>query len=183
LTNTPHSQSRPDWSPDGNFVLFQQTSSEANFDLWYVAMHDGRKLAPFRETKYQEFGGRFSPNSKWVAYTSDETRRQEIWVESFPASAVRQQVSIDGGLDPVWSRDGQELFYRSPGGNLMAVPVRHDATVVRFGTPTVLFPIGPQAYDVSLDRKEILTLANLRASDVSPLTLFLNWRQKLERRP
>ena len=143
LTNTPHSQGRPDWSPDGNFVLFQQTSSEANLDLWLVAMHGDLNARPFRETPYQEFSGRFSPDRKWVAYASDQTGRQEIWVESFPPTPMRQQVSADGGARSCLGQ-GREgtLFYRSANANLMAVPVHTDTGIVRFGTPTVLFPSG-----------------------------------------
>ena len=183
LTNTPHSQGRPDWSPDGNFVLFQQTSSEANLDLWLVSMHGDLSARPFRETPYQEVSGRFSPDGKWVAYASDQTGRQEIWVDSFPPTPMRQQASADGGVDPVWGRDGKELFFRSANANLMAVPVHTDTGTVRFGTPTVLFPVGPAAFDASQDGNRFLTLTNVRASEVSPLTLFLNWRQKLESRP
>ncbi len=182
LTNTPHSQGHPDWSPDGQFILFQQTSSEGKFDLWYVSVTGERRATPFRETSYQEFDGRFSPDGKWVAYTSDQTGRQEIWVETFPPATQKLQVSTDGGTDPVWRKDGQELFYRSLNGNLMTVPVRNESGPIRFATPTVLFAIDATAYDVSKDGTRFLTLANVRSSEVSPLTFFLNWRQKVDAR-
>jgi Tol biopolymer transport system component len=180
LTNTPHSQARPDWSPDGRFVLFQQTSSEGKFDLWYVSVSGARNATPFRETPYQEFGGRFSPDGKWVAYTADQTGRQEIWVEAFPPATQKQQVSTDGGTDPVWRKDGRELFYRSSAGSLMTVPVRYESGMIRFGPPAPLFAIDAKAYDVSADGARFLTLSNVRSSEVSPLTFFLNWRQKLD---
>jgi serine/threonine protein kinase len=182
LTNTPHSQSGPDWSVDGKFVLFQQTSSEANFDLWFVSAID-HTAKPYQETAYQEFDGRFSPDGNWLAYTANQTGRQEIWVDSFPSPTSKQQVSVDGGAYPVWRRDGNELFYRSPDGNLMAVPVQHGSGTLRFGPPTTLFPIGATAYDVSPDGSRFLTLARVRPDDVTPLTLFFNWQQKLDKRP
>jgi eukaryotic-like serine/threonine-protein kinase len=117
-----------------------------------------------------------------VAYTSDQTGRQEIWVESFPPATQKLLVSMDGGTDPVWGKDGQELFFRSLNGNLMSVPVRYESGAIRFGAPAVLFPIDATAYDVSKDGTRFLTLANVRSSEVSPLTFFLNWRQKLEAR-
>ena len=84
LTETPHSQAAPDWSPDGKFVLFQQTSREANFDLWFVSMTEDRQAVPYLQTPHHDSGGRFSPDGKWVAYTSDQSGRQEIWVAPFP---------------------------------------------------------------------------------------------------
>jgi dipeptidyl aminopeptidase/acylaminoacyl peptidase len=183
LTNTPHSQGRPDWSPNGKFVLFQQTSSEANLDLWAVTTDAEHKATAFRQTPAHESSGRFSADGNWVAYISDDTGRQEVWVESFPPNPTRQQVSVDGGVDPVWRRDGRELFYRSVSGSLMAVPVRYDSGIIHFGTPAVLFSVGPAAYDVSQDGSRFLTLTPVRPSEASPLTLFLNWRHKLENRP
>jgi eukaryotic-like serine/threonine-protein kinase len=182
LTNTPHSQSRPDWSPDGKFVLFQQTSSEANFDLWYVSPTGDQIAKCYEQTPHQEFGGRFSPDSNWVAYTSNQTGRQEIWVGSFPLPTSKQQVSANGGVDPVWSRNGHELYYRSADGALMVAAVQPGSGTLRFDSPRTLFPIERTAYDVSADGR-ILTLVGVRPNEVAPLTLFLNWQQKMLKHP
>ena len=148
LTNTPNSQATPDWSPDGKFVLFQQTSREANLDLWYVSMTGDRKGVPYLQTTHQESRGRFSPDGKWVAYTSNQSGRQEIWVAAFPSPTTNQQVSFGGGENSVWRRDGKELYYRSAQGNLMAIPVESVAGKLRFGTATILFPMAATVYDV-----------------------------------
>jgi len=180
LTNTPHSQGRPDWSPNGKFVLFQQTSSEANFDLWFVSMTDGRQAVPYLQTPHQESDGRFSPDGKWVAYTSNQSGRREIWVAAFPPSVTNQQVSFGGGENAVWQRDGKELFYRSADGNLMTVPVEDVAGTLRFGTAKILFPMTATVYDVAPEHDRFLLLTPVRAPEVSPLIVLLNWAQKLK---
>jgi len=179
LTNTPHSQSTPDWSADGKFVLFQQTSREANFDLWYVSLTGDRKAVPFLQTTHQESRGRFSPEGKWVAYTSNQSGRQEIWLAAFPSATTNQQVSFGGGADAVWRRDGKELYYRSADGNLMTIPVEDVAGKLRFGTATTLFPMTATVYDVAPQGDRFLMLTRVRAAEVSPLVVLLNWQQKL----
>jgi Tol biopolymer transport system component len=179
LTNTPHSQITPDWSPDGKFVLFQQTSREANFDLWYVSMSGDRKAVPYLQTTHQESRGRFSPDGEWVAYTSNQSGRQEIWVAAFPTPTTNQQVSFSGGENPVWRRDGKELYYRSAEGNLMAMSMDVGGKL-RFGTANILFPMMATEYDVAPEGDRFLMLTRVRAPDVSPLIVLLNWQQKLK---
>ena len=180
LTETPHSQAAPDWSPDGKFVLFQQTSREANFDLWFVSMTEDRQAVPYLQTPHHESGGRFSPDGKWVAYTSDQSGRQEIWVAPFPQPQTNQQVSFDGGDRAVWRKDGRELFYRSAEGNLMTIPVEDIAGKLRFGKATILFAMTAMVYDVAPEHDRFLMLAPVRAPEVSPLIVLLNWQQKLK---
>ncbi len=181
LTSTPHSQGAPDWSPDGKFVLYNEVSAEADLHLWVLPTSGDRKPTPYLQTPFQESGGRFSPDGKWISYTSNQSGRQEIYVQSFPATATRQQVSLDGGSDSLWRRDGKELFYRSPDGNLMAVPVQSIAGGLQFGAPKALFPIAGSAYDVSPDGRRFLVLAPVRGPEASPLTVVLNWQSKLDR--
>ena len=180
LTNTPHSQATPDWSPDGKFVLFQQTSRDANLDLWYVSMTGDRTAVPYLQTTHQEARGRFSPDGKWVAYTSNQSGRLEIWVAAFPSPTTNQQVSFGGGENSVWRRDGKELYYRSADGNLMAVPVEDVAGKLRFGTATSLFPMAATVYEVTPGDDRFLMLTRVRTTELSPLVVLLNWQQKLK---
>jgi dipeptidyl aminopeptidase/acylaminoacyl peptidase len=183
LTDTPHSQSNPDWSPDGKSILFHQTNSQGNFDLWVVSTSEEHKTTLFRETAAQESAPRFSPDGKWIAYVSDQSGRQQIYVESFPPSRTQQQASVDGGNAPVWRRDGNEVFYRSPDGVLMGVPIHSVDGRLQLGTPTALFPVGRSAYDVSLDGRQFLLLSPVREPEGSPLTVILNWQGRLPVRP
>ena len=102
-------------------------------------------------------------------------------MRSFPAGPTKQQVSLNGGSNSVWRRDGQELFYRSPEGNLMAVPIESVASSLRFGSPKILFPIPSDAYDVTVDGRRFLLYVPSRGLDSEPLTVLLNWQEKLNR--
>ena len=82
-----------------------------------------RKPFPYLQTEFNESYGRLSPNGRWLAYTSDETKRAEIYVQTFPTPGGKWQISTNGGFSPVWSRDGKELFYIGSDQKLMAVEV------------------------------------------------------------
>jgi Tol biopolymer transport system component/DNA-binding winged helix-turn-helix (wHTH) protein len=180
LTDTPHSEIGEDWSPDGKYVLYTETSSDAQFDLWILPLVGERKPAPLLPGQGQESQGRFSPDGRWISYTSDESGRQEVYVQSFPLSETKMQVSTDGGSYSVWRRDGKELFYCSPAGNLIAVPVRPFVGKLEFGPAKVLFPIprtlDRPAYDVAADGQRFLTFVPSREAEASYLTVVLNWQ-------
>jgi Tol biopolymer transport system component len=108
LTNTPHSQTVNDWSPDGKFLLYTETSTEAELDLLGAADERRSQTVCLHETRLQEFGGRFSPDGKWISSISNESGRQEVYVRSFPWTANRQQVSINEGSNSIWRKDGKE---------------------------------------------------------------------------
>ena len=79
---------------------------------------------PFLATEFSEYQGRFSPDGRWVAYVSNESGEQEVYVQSFPASGGKWQISTDGGAQPVWRHDGRELFYINPDRKLMSVEIK-----------------------------------------------------------
>jgi Tol biopolymer transport system component len=114
----PHS-----WSPDGKFLLHTYYSygfdAKTRNDLWLVPLTGDRKPAPLLQSEFQEIRGQFSPDGKWVSYTSDQSGQNEIYVQTFPANGAKRQVSANGGDFSHWRKDGKELFYRSPSGKLM----------------------------------------------------------------
>ena len=127
----------------------------------------------------------FSPDGRWIAYTSDEAGQANVYVQSFPGPGGKYQVSKDGGLQPVWRADGKELFYLGVDGTLMAVPI--DATgQFDAGVPQALFPtdaltIASQAYAVTKDGKRFLVGARPRQSSVAPLTVLVNWMAAIQK--
>src|SRR5262249_31375853 len=155
-----------DWSPDGRFLLYTETNTDTQYDLYILAIGDAHQPIPLLHSRAQESQGRFSPDGKWISYTSDESGRREIYVQSFPFNGTRFQVSIKGGDFAVWRRDGRELFYRSLDGTLMAVPVRPTGALLEFGMPKALFSISG-AYEVSLDGQRFLTLSRNAGSQPS----------------
>jgi Tol biopolymer transport system component len=110
------------WSPDGRFLAFTEFSSETGPDLWILSLEGRRSARLFLRTPYAEWGGAFSPDARWLAYTSNDTGLAQVYVQPFPSLGERIQISTAEGREPVWSRDGRELFFRCWNG-LMGVNI------------------------------------------------------------
>jgi Tol biopolymer transport system component len=173
-----------DWSADGRFLLFRTNDPKTGNDIWVLPMTGDRKPFPFVQTPYNDGWASFSPDGKWIAYSSDESGTNQIYVQPFPATGDKSQVSVDGGFTPFWRRDGKELFFLAPNA-VMAVDVELGARF-RVGVPNQLFQfpafgaIG--AYlraSVARDGKRIL-LATTGTEEESPLTVLLNWTSALK---
>ena len=102
-----------DWSPDGKTVVIEALTAERRSDILLVDVSTPGKSRPFLATPFAESSGRISPDGRWLAYQSAESGRDEIYVQAFPAGGGKVQVSSSGGTQPVWARDGRELFFRS----------------------------------------------------------------------
>jgi len=133
-----------------------------------------------RVTPFNEGDGQFSPVGGWVAYTSDESGRNEVYVQGYPGGANRISVSSGGGIQPGWSRDGKELFYVT-GDAVVAVAFRPDGS---FGPPHKLFEranflFNPKfrSYDVSPDGKRFLMMRRDEGSVPRQLNVILNWSE------
>ncbi len=172
-----------DFSPDRRHLMYSTLSLDTQFDLWLLPMAGDQKPVPYLKTRFSESHGQFSPDGKWIAYRSNESGRDEIYVQTFPASGTKYLVSGGGGGYPRWRVDGKELFYRALDGRLMAAPVQTTEFGLEFGAPVALFhviePLGqfPYPYDVSPDGQRILALAP--AKDVT-LTVLINWQAGLK---
>jgi hypothetical protein len=128
----PGAQFPTDWLHDGSALLVNQNAGANRFDI-LVLPADGSAMRPYAATSAQETAARISPHTHWVAYTSDESGREEVYVDSYPRPGFRVMVSQGGGVDPVWRGDGRELYYWH-GDALIAVPI--DGS--RGGRPPVL---------------------------------------------
>jgi eukaryotic-like serine/threonine-protein kinase len=176
-----------DWSPDGRLLMYTRISTATLDDLWVLPTSGDRTPVPVLVTPFNESHGQFSPDGKWIAYTSNETGQEEIHVRSMAARGSTR-VSTSGGSFARWRTDGKELFYRSLAGRLMAVPVTTVAEGLEFGTPVALMqivePLGrfPYPYDVGPNGEKILTLPPVgNEHDVIPLTVIVNWEAGLKR--
>ena len=178
-----------DLSPDGHLLLYEETTDDNHMNLWVVpralASPGGRKPTPYRRLASNQINAQFSPDGKWIAYTSDESGRQQVYVQSFPASGdAKWQVSIDGGDFARWRRDGKELFYRAPDGRLMSASVRieeHGLELV--GLLFYSASLNPRVrthypYDVTPDGQRILAFS--RAEDNSTTLNVMNWQAAVE---
>jgi serine/threonine-protein kinase len=159
-----------DWSSDGRFIAFTNTSfgqieSELRGDVWLIDMARGRKIIPLISTPFHESNPAFSPDGRWLAFTSSETGRAEVYLQSFEASNAphltgeRHLISRQGCASLRWRRDGKELFYLAWDGRLYGVPISLHSKP-KIGKPAPLFTISTEAraavhslmgFDVSAD--------------------------------
>src|SRR2546421_5248322 len=128
-----------DWSRDGRFIIYGLIDPKTSWDLWVLPLEGDRTPFPFLQTDYDERQAQFSPNGKWVAYTSIESGKIEVYVRPFPVGAGKWQVSSGGGDQPRWRGDGKELFYLSADHKLMAVEVNTEALTFEHRAPNALF--------------------------------------------
>jgi hypothetical protein len=148
-----------------------------------------RKASVFLSTPFNEVQGRFSPNGRWMAYASDESGRFEVYVRPFPAASGQTLISIAGGMQPEWRRDGKELFYISTDGKLTAVPVTTDGDMFTAGTPRALFDVDvpepsapyPSDYAVTADGQRFFVNTVVDQPTRPALTVILNWTAEIRK--
>jgi DNA-binding winged helix-turn-helix (wHTH) protein/Tol biopolymer transport system component len=174
-----------DWSPAGNFLLYTTLDPTTKLDLMLVPMSGDRKPVPLMRTPFNEAQGRISPNGRWLAYVSDESGAQEVYVQRFPSLGSKRIVSIGGGVEPMWRKDGKELFYLAPDYSIVSVPFQPGELPV-IGRPKALFraPINTSTtrnhYAVTPDGKRFLINVEDQSSYLSPITVMVNWVEGLE---
>jgi len=177
------------WSADGQLLVFHQVHLQTQRDIMVFRLSD-RKVEPFLRTPFTEGGARFSPDGRWLAYASNESGRPEVYVQPYPGPGGKWQISTDGGAEPVWNRNGRELFYRS-GNKMMAVETTTQPTFSA-GKPRMLFegqyltndfPNLSAAYDVSGDGQRFLMVKETEAArSTAQINVVLNWFEELKQR-
>jgi len=180
-----------DWSPDGRFVVFSIISGLGSTDLWVMPMFGDQKSTPLVQTEFSERQARFSPDGKWIAYTSNPSGTFQVYVESFPTSGGKWQVSAAGGAQPQWRADGKELFYVAPDRKLMAVEVNGAGAAFTAGIPKVLFELNVISafpgggsvmhYAGTRDGQRFIVNTVVGDSAQVPITVVLNWTAGLKR--
>jgi Tol biopolymer transport system component len=165
-----------DWSPDGRFILYTNGIPDGTHHLWALPMTGDRKPFPVTQSAFSEIAGRFSPDGRLIAYVSDESGRDEVYVQTFPQAVERLQVSSGGGSPPEWRRDGKELFYLSPDRQLMSVAIE-TRPVFKTAAPRPLFRIGPDFWidDVAPDGQRFLARVSEGEATRSLIHLVFNW--------
>ncbi len=165
-----------DWSLDGRYILFMSDGAKTGLDLWALPLFGDKKPLEVAHTAFREMAGRFSPDSRWIAYQSNETGREEIYVQPFLGPGGKQQISNDGGSRPEWDHDGRELYYRNSRGSLMAVPIKVNGSAIDAGKPAVYGPSSLLWPVVLRDGQRFLVDKVVRPSP--PVTVLLNWKPR-----
>ena len=181
------------WSRDGRFLFYQSSGrSVTKGDLWVLPLEGDRKPFSFQSSGFNSDDGQFSPDGRWVAYVSDESGRNEVYVRTFsPATATtgsdtggKWLISTAGGTEPRWRGDGKELYYLAPDNMMMAVEISANPAFSA-GVPKSLFQaprypsfISENHWDVTRDGKRFLFAAQ---STQAPFTVVLNWQAGLKK--
>jgi eukaryotic-like serine/threonine-protein kinase len=172
-----------DWSPDGKFLLVHANGN--GIDLMVLPLTGEPKPIPLLSSSADEAQGQFSPDGRWVAYTSSESGRNEVYVKQFPKGESKWQISSAGGSEPRWRGDGRELFYLAPDGTIMAVSVKAGSSL-EVAPPVALFKTGitpanlnawggAHQYDVTKDGSRFL-ISSLVVPAIDPnLNVIVNW--------
>ena len=174
------------WSPDGKYLAYTEFDPSTAGDIWILSAGE-ETPRPFLQTPYREHQPDFSPDGRFIAYTSNESGRDQVYVRSFPSGDQRWQISTDGGLEPRWSRDGRELFFRIAGGEEMMYADVSTEPDFRPGRARILFEgmfstyasSGP-SYSLHPDGKRFLMLQDI-LPDPAPIVITLNWFEELKR--
>jgi Tol biopolymer transport system component len=174
-----------DWSADGRIIAYVGFGPTGSADVWLVPLDGVRKPVPFAATRFHEGQARIAPDGRWIAYTSDESGRPEVYIQAMPPAEGRRQVSTGGGAQPMWRRDGRELFYLALDNTLMAVRLGSD-TPLDAGTPAPLFkvrieeslfPAVRNHYAVTSDGQRFLINS---VTGSQSLSVVLNWTAGLK---
>jgi hypothetical protein len=153
-------------------------SRTARRSLWVLPLDGSGKPAPLLSTNFTTFDGRYSPDGRWIAFASEESGRAEIYVMRGDGAGSPTRVSMSGGSQPHWRKDGRELFYLSPGGEMLACPMRPDGATPAT-EPRVLFAGNPRSEDFEVNADGSRFLVNEREPDV-PLTVVVNLAAELK---
>ena len=186
LTTNENAEWPGSWSSVGEELAFTEADPETGYNLMTIDVHDDHQPHAFLQTPANEYGPTFSPDGRWLAYGSDESGRQEIYVRPFPGPGGKTQISTEGGFEPVWSRNGRELFYRN-GDKMMAAAVETTPTFAA-SKPNMLFEqhfekgVFPfeANYDVSPDGQRFLFVMSPEG-ETAPMqiNIVLNWSDEV----
>jgi Tol biopolymer transport system component len=182
-----------DWSPDGRFLLYTRPGSK--LFAMPISNRGGTVESlelPFQFSSATLARAAFSPDNQWIAYTSDESGMDEVYLRRFPNGDGKSQVSSHGGSEPQWRGDGNELFYLGADGELMAVSIRLQGATSEVGSPVSLFKtnatgvalgiVGRNQYRVTRDGQRFLVNQPGQQGFSAPITVVLNWTASLQRR-
>ena len=177
LLKTGENKFPTDWSLDGRFIAYSQDDPKTKRDLWVLPLEGERKPIPFLRTEFSEERAAFSPDGRWIAYASDESTLQQVYVQPVPPSGAKWQISTNGGTRPRWRRDGKELFYLAADRKMMAVEVKGGASF-EAGIPKELFQarvVPVSRYAVTGDGRRFLLVSPTEEVTAAPTTVVVNW--------
>ena len=192
LTTSNFAQQPGSWSRDGRLLLFTQRDPSTGFDVWMLNRESGQAAQPFLQTRFDESHPQLSPDSRWIAYVSSESGRNEVYLRQFPDAGAKRQISTGGGDAVIWSRDGRTLFYRNA-DQMMAIQIGtgRELTATRgrplFKGPYMTGGVGLGGgtgidFDVAPDGRRFAMILPAEPESLHEIALVENWFTDLRRR-
>ena len=180
LLKAEHDELPESWSLDNRYIAYTSRGVPGTLeDIRVLPLSGDRKPIPFLNTRFLERDAQFSPDGRWMAYISDESGRDEVYVAPFPGPGRKWQISRAGGIRPRWRQDGREIYYLAEDNRITAVEVGQQGSTFEVGAARPLFTIRPQRpgsiYRVSPDGQRFLVNTAIAEEHSSPLTLVVNW--------
>ena len=198
LYESPLPETPFDWSSDGKFISFGTTDPKSQSDLWIFPLEGERRPFVFLQTDFDEQAGMFSPDTRWIAYESNESGNYEVYIRPFIGAdgkialneTRKWQVSANGvavASSLRWSRDGKQLYYVSSDNRMMVADVKSDGETLDIGTLTPLFEMPSKGWscffsDVTADGKRFLLASAFGGHSSPPLTLVTHWEKELTKK-
>ncbi|HKR28318.1 MAG TPA: protein kinase, partial [Acidobacteriaceae bacterium] len=177
-----------DLTSDGRYAIYDTAAGTTGTQLWVLPLFGERKPFPFVQGMFGAASAQFSPNGRYVAYSTNETGRYEVYVQTFPQPTGKWEISTAGGAEPMWRHDGKELFYLSPDEKLMAVNVDTTSGAFQAGIPKELFqaqlvPLSywRNIYVPSPDGQRFLMITPAGQTTPEPITVVVNWPALLKK--
>jgi serine/threonine-protein kinase len=172
------------WSPDGQHLACQGHDPTGSIDIYLLSLSEDAELMPLIKTPFVENWPQISPDGRWLAYTSDESSDDEVYVRPFPLRGGKWQISTSGGTHPRWGPDGKELFYLAPGGTLTMAQLEPGERSLKVGKARPLFQASftqsdGWPYDISPDGQRFLATVSGEQAAGSPITVVVNWTAEL----
>ena len=170
-----------DWSPDGKLILFNLSSRE----IGAIPVSGDRKPYPVLKAEFRQDHGRLSPDGRWIAYVSRESGKDEVFVQNFPPSGGKWQISNTGGNEPSWRRDGRELYFLS-GSKFKAVDIKTSGSTFEAGIPKDLFEVQldrtnrRNRYVAAPDGQRFLFITVPKSLDTVPFVVVQNWQSAIK---
>jgi eukaryotic-like serine/threonine-protein kinase len=181
ISNYPSS-----WSPDGHFLLFDHQNKSGKISVWVLPLKPAGKPYAYVETQFNAQMAQFSPDGHWVAYVSNDSGRDEVYIAPFPGPGGRIQVSSGGGSQPRWRHDGRELFYLTPDTKMMAAQLSATGGELQVKAVRSLFAITLGGitgflYDVAPDGQRFIVSQDFEHSSTIPFTIVTNWPAEVKK--
>jgi Tol biopolymer transport system component len=174
------------WSRDAQNIFFENWGPKSKASIWVLPLNGDRQPKPVLQTaSFDQIQAKLSPDGRFLAYASNESGRSEVYVQPFPTTGGKWQISSGGGGLPLWRPDGKELFFLAEGGKLMSAEIRTDGGF-QSGVPRQLFQANIKyrgeswPYDVRTDGQAFLVNLLAEGDSAAPLTIVLNWSASLK---